>query len=46
MRLDCGGAIRRSLVLCAALVSVSIVKAGPCTPDLATYTPTPTIHWK
>jgi hypothetical protein len=45
MKQENRGVRRRSLVLVGALASVSLARAGACTPDLTTYTPTPTLSW-
>jgi hypothetical protein len=39
------GVLRRSPALLIALASISLARAGACTPDLTTYTPTPTLSW-
>ena len=37
--------LRRSLVPCVVLASIASTFAGECSPDLANYTPTPTLSW-
>ncbi|HEX4825881.1 MAG TPA: hypothetical protein VFV19_16385 [Candidatus Polarisedimenticolaceae bacterium] len=45
MRQKNRGVRRCSLALVVALASISLARAGACTPDLTHYTPTPTLTW-